>query len=598
MDHRAATLGPMVCCAAPGLAQLDDCDGDGQLDAVQIAADQALDRNRDGVLDACQEEWFGRVEVIATDLADPPDVTVADFDGDGLPDVAIAIRDEVSWRRNLGPGGFGLDRPLATRPCSTNSRQLIALDVGGDGDMDLVCWRTCESVLLENVGAGTFSPPVSLGGPWESVHVTDLDVDGYADLVVSTYLPAPGTDGALSWLQNGPGGLAAASLLTPTTRPANTITSTDLDGDLDPDILTAYSACILGIDWVERFENSSAGQIESSSVILSSTGVCIPYLQTGDMNGDGWSDVLLTGLFNPFRPELLLNQAGATFIRQQLDEGGTPTSDGLYNRHLLADFDLDGDLDLVSSEWSTLAQFRSENDGAGRFTSPRPSAPAFQANGYVTGFLDIAPPSDIDGDGGLDLLWTRRLEGPPLRWELGLRPNLVLDDCDGDGTTDRDQIARTPWMDGNGDGVLDRCEAVGGTYCTSSGGGASLLPSMVAVGSDAVEDGDLTLIARFLPQHSVGYFVASRTPGNTLPVPGSIGRLCVSGSIGRAVGGVLDSSTLGTLVAQVDLTAIPQPTGPVAVQPGETLHFQAWHRTTLAGQPTSDLTDAVRVTFE
>lgn len=153
-------------------------------------------------------------------------------------------------------------------------------------------------------------------------------------------------------------------------------------------------------------------------------------------------------------------------------------------------------------------------------------------------------------------------------------------------------------MDGNGDGVLDRCEAVGGTYCTSSGGGASLLPSMVAVGSDAVEDGDLTLIARFLPQHSVGYFVASRTPGNALPVPGSIGRLCVSGSIGRAVGGVLDSSTLGTPVAQVDLTAIPQPTGPVAVQPGETWHFQAWHRTTLAGQPTSDLTDAVRVTFE
>jgi len=81
-------------------------------------------------------------------------------------------------------------------------------------------------------------------------------------------------------------------------------------------------------------------------------------------------------------------------------------------------------------------------------------------------------------------------------------------------------------------------------------------------------------------------------------VPGSIGRLCVSGSVGRAVGGVLDSGTLGTLVAQVDLAAIPQPTGPVAAQPGETWHFQAWHRTTLAGQPTSNFTDAVRVTLQ
>jgi hypothetical protein len=585
MTSSLAALASALALAAPG--QLDDCDGDGQLDAAQIAADQALDRNRDGVLDACQEEWFGRVEVIATDLADAPYVAVADLDGDGLLDVAIATGEEVSWRRNLGPGGFGVDRPLTTRPCPP---RLAALDVGGDGDVDLVCWGSgCEAALLENTGAGTFGAPLPLGGTWSAVHTSDLDGDGDADLVV-------GDVSALSWLRNGAGGLAAAALLTPGIA-RDRITSTDLDGDLDPDLLTAYSPCILGGDEVRRVDNLGAGQVGAPSVILGGTLVCFPYLQTGDVDGDGWSDVLLTGLFNPFRPDLLLNQKGASFFRQQLDEGGAPTL-GLYNRHLLADFDLDGDLDLVSSESSTLAQFRSENDGAGRFTGPRPSAPAFRANGYVTGLLDIAPPSDIDGDGDLDLLWTRRLEGPPLRWELGLRPNLVLDDCDGDGTTDRDQIARTPWMDGNGDGVLDRCEAVGGTYCTSSGGGASLLPSMVAVGSDAVEDGDLTLIARFLPQHSVGYFVASRTPGNTLPVPGSIGRLCVSGSIGRAVGGVLDSSTLGTLVAQVDLTAIPQPTGPVAVQPGETLHFQAWHRTTLAGQPTSDLTDAVRVTFE
>ncbi|MDA8592498.1 hypothetical protein N9L90_01105 [Planctomycetota bacterium] len=52
------------------------------------------------------------------------------------------------------------------------------------------------------------------------------------------------------------------------------------------------------------------------------------------------------------------------------------------------------------------------------------------------------------------------------------------------------------------------------------------------------------------------------------------------------------------LAAQVDLAAIPQPTGPAAAQPGETWHFQALHRTTLAGLPTSNFTDAVRVTLQ
>ena len=85
--------------------------------------------------------------------------------------------------------------------------------------------------------------------------------------------------------------------------------------------------------------------------------------------------------------ELLPTSTG----RAQLDALRTYEEHAAKGARCAVAADLDGDLDLVSSEWSTLAQFRSENDGAGRFTGPRPSAPAFQANGYVTGFLDIAP---------------------------------------------------------------------------------------------------------------------------------------------------------------------------------------------------------------
>ena len=57
-----------------------------------------------------------------------------------------------------------------------------------------------------------------------------------------------------------------------------------------------------------------------------------------------------------------------------------------------------------------------------------------------------------------------------------------------------------------------------------------------------------------------------------------------------------DLDTQGpTFSIQVDLTAVPQPTGTVAVQPGDTWNFQAWYRD-LGG--TNNFTDAVSVTFQ
>ena len=41
-----------------------------------------------------------------------------------------------------------------------------------------------------------------------------------------------------------------------------------------------------------------------------------------------------------------------------------------------------------------------------------------------------------------------------------------------------------------------------------------------------------------------------------------------------------------------------QPVGTVMVQPGDTWHFQAWHRDASGGQTTSNPTDAVAVTFQ
>jgi hypothetical protein len=120
-----------------------------------------------------------------------------------------------------------------------------------------------------------------------------------------------------------------------------------------------------------------------------------------------------------------------------------------------------------------------------------------------------------------------------------------------------------------------------------------------AIGSNAVQANDVTLIASDLSLHSFGFFLTSRDQGNTFPVSNSQGRLCLGGSIGRYVGPgqVLSSASTGTFSLALDLTAMAHPVQPVVAQSGQTWHFQAWHRDANP-TPTSNFTDALSVTLD
>ena len=81
-------------------------------------------------------------------------------------------------------------------------------------------------------------------------------------------------------------------------------------------------------------------------------------------------------------------------------------------------------------------------------------------------------------------------------------------------------------------------------------------------------------------------------PGN------SEGFLCLAGSIGRGVGSVIGSSgPSGTFTVAADLRSLPQPTGNVSAQCGETWYFQGWFRDGVGGVVTSNMTDAVGLTL-
>jgi hypothetical protein len=110
--------------------------------------------------------------------------------------------------------------------------------------------------------------------------------------------------------------------------------------------------------------------------------------------------------------------------------------------------------------------------------------------------------------------------------------------------------------------------------------------------------GRMTLVSDSLPTHAAAYSLVSRAPGFAPQPGGSAGNLCLSGPIGRRVGGaVLNTGSGGTFVEVADLGALPQPAGAVAVLPGETWHFQVWHRDSVGGAATSNFTPGLAVQF-
>ncbi|MGB7170439.1 MAG: CRTAC1 family protein, partial [Acidobacteriaceae bacterium] len=128
---------------------------------------------------------------------------VGDFDNDGLPDLAVALRDRVILYRNLGGGKFedvtakvGIQQ--LNRPAG-----LTFVDFDHDGDLDLLITgaateggKSGPNVLWRNNGNSTFTErtgPTALGGHGRTVQATlsDINNDRAVDLLITGDSGAP-----------------------------------------------------------------------------------------------------------------------------------------------------------------------------------------------------------------------------------------------------------------------------------------------------------------------------------------------------------------------------------------------------------------------
>ena len=139
---------------------------------------------------------------------------------------------------------------------------------------------------------------------------------------------------------------------------------------------------------------------------------------------------------------------------------------------------------------------------------------------------------------------------------------------------------------------------LGANYCVETPNSTGLPATLVGTGTKLIANNDFGVYAQGLPINSPGYFICSPNQAQVPGPGGSQGTLCVGSSTGRYLSQVGNAGIFGIIPLNVDLTAIPQPTGNVVVQPGETWNFQCWYRDSIFGFPISNFTDGYTITFE
>ena len=140
--------------------------------------------------------------------------------------------------------------------------------------------------------------------------------------------------------------------------------------------------------------------------------------------------------------------------------------------------------------------------------------------------------------------------------------------------------------------------SIGTNYCQANPNTTGASGTLSASGSASVAADDFTLTAESLPAQQFGIFITSLTPGFVPNAGGtSNGNLCLGGAIGRFFlpSQIKSTGTTGEFSLQLPLTMFPQGAGVVAVVPGETWFFQAWHREGAGAG--SNFTDGLEVTF-